>query len=165
MDEAVLAVIVYIVLSSIASCVFIYFVYKETHKDSIRNQIKREKKFIKEYQKEHANDAIPNAKTITKIIYGKSDKVSCPYCGRNFNVSDGTCPSCGAVAQRTENEIVFEKIEEHQELVKSIEYRHKEWLETLKTQQSNERREALLTIVIVIVGFAFFWLIFKSALN
>lgn len=165
MDEDVLVAILFVILLFITACALLYFIYRETHKDSIQNQIKREKKFIKEYQKEHANDAAPNAKTITKIIYGKSDKVSCPYCGRNFNVSDGTCPSCGAVVQRTENEIVFEKIEEHQELLKSIEYRHKDWLETLKAQRSNERREALLTIVIVIVGFAFFWLILKSALS
>lgn len=124
-------------------------IFKKTHKNKVKEEIAKEKKLVKHYQKEIANatgDA-KSVKSVTTIRVGKSDMADCPYCGRRFSVKDGTCPSCGATAQVTDDEIVVTKTEEHQEVLKALEYQHRERLEKLKNERSAKRNENLAAML------------------
>lgn len=132
--------------------------FKKAHKNKVKEEIAKEKKLVKHYQKEIANASgdVKSVKSVTTIRIGKSDMADCPYCGRRFSVKDGTCPSCGATAQVTDDEVVVTKTEEHQEVLKALEYQHRERLEKLKNERSAKRNENITMMVFSIFFIAAF---------
>lgn len=137
------------------------FVYRITHKNKVKQEIAKEKRLVEHYRKEIETSSgnLKSAKTVVTVRIGKSDMADCPYCGRRFSVKDGTCPSCGATATVTGDEIVVTKIEENQEILKALEYGHKEKLEALKNERSAKRNENLLGFLFVaILGVGFIYI-------
>jgi len=162
-EGGITAFAIFFLVMMIGGFVFVIWFEIRSNRSEATKRIEAEKKALKSYRKELSKIDTdgPNVRAVESIRIGKSDKAKCPYCGRTFLVSSGTCPSCGATVSVTDDEIVITRSDEHIELLKGMEYRHKENLEELKLQRSKDRRETytmflfcvIVLIVLIIVTF------------
>ena len=110
-------------------------------RNETKKLIKKEKKIIYAYKSGAFGNLPGNAKTVTTIKKQKSDMAKCPYCGGLFDYKKGPCPSCGASAKEVGEELVITKVEEHQEILRALEYQHEEKLKELSEKASQDKRD------------------------
>lgn len=128
-------------------------------RNETKRLIKKEKKLIDAYKSGVFGGSSENAKTVTTIKKQKSDIAKCPYCGGLFDYKKGPCPSCGASAKEVGEELIITKVEEHQEILKALEYQHQEKMKDLSEKASKDKRDnfwapmiAFAMIIIMVLG-------------